>query len=309
LTEEFRRFVEHLEVERGFSAHTLQAYRIDLEQFCDYITNGMKSFARPEDEPRPPASIEALRKASRNHVRGFLAHVQSSGGCPRTAARKLASLRAAYKYFIRMNQLDENPAKTVKAPRLERDLPEVLSVTEVTALLEAPDVSEPLGARDRALLEVLYSAGIRASEIAGLQLRDVDLISGTVLVLGKRKKERIGHLGQYAVDALHAYLRVRAELGKPTHDKVFVNARGGPLTTRSIQRVVERYARATLPGRRNVTPHTLRHTFATHVLDGGADLRVVQEMLGHASLSTTQIYTHVSIERLKNVYQDTHPHA
>ncbi|HNR30625.1 MAG TPA: tyrosine recombinase XerC [Candidatus Hydrogenedentes bacterium] len=302
-------FVNYLKTERGFSRHTLRAYMNDLDQFCDFVQRGAAAFAHPVGEPRPKASIEALRQATRTEVRAFLAHVQTTGGTARTAARKLASLRAAYKFLVRRGFLEDNPAQSVKSPKLSRELPEVLSIPEVTALLEAPDTATPLGARDRALLETLYSGGIRAAECAGLRIGDLDLGRGVMRVLGKRNKERIAQLGSFAAKAIETYLAARGQLGNPDHDLLFVNHRGGPLTTRSIQRVVERYARATLPGRREVSPHTLRHTFATHMLNGGADLRVVQELLGHESLSSTQIYTHVSIDRLKQVYHDAHPHA
>ena len=200
-------------------------------------------------------------------------------------------------------------ALAVKSPKIPRDLPDVLTIPEVTAILEAPDLSQPLGLRDKALLETLYSSGIRASELSALTQKDIDFISGTVRVMGKRNKERIAQLGSYSIDALNAYFRVRGDLGKPNHTVVFVNFRGGPLTTRSVQRVVEKYVRQVLPGRTEVSPHTFRHSFATHMLDAGADLRVIQELLGHESLSTTQIYTHISIDRLKEVYHQTHPHA
>jgi len=302
------RFINYLETERAFSAHTLRAYLLDLAQFCDYVNSGPDAMSR-EAEERPAPSVEVLRRAGRNDIRAFLAHVQTAGGAPKTSARKLAAIRAAYRFFVRIGELEANPAQTVKSPKLARDLPDVLSIPEVTALLDAPDASEPLGVRDRAILETLYSSGIRAAELAGLTLRSVDLVGGTMVVLGKRRKERIAHLGTYAVEALQAYLRVRGSLGNPKHERLFVNFRGGPLTTRSVQRVVEQYVRKTLPGRRAISPHTLRHTFATHMLDAGADLRVVQELLGHESLSSTQIYTHVSIDRLKQVYRDAHPHA
>jgi len=316
-TPDIQRFVNYLEVERGFSAHTVRAYLHDLEQFCDYVVNGVCALERGPEDPRPPATLDALRRAERNDIRAFLAHSQTvskggsarGGGSARTSARKLAALRTAYRFFVRMNDLEENPAQTVKSPKLARDLPGVLSIPEVTALVEAPDLDDPLGLRDRAVLETLYSSGIRAAELAGLRLGSVDLGNGTMLVLGKRKKERIAYLGSHAVSAISDYLAVRLGLGRPDHDRLFVNARGGPLTTRSVQRILERYAREVLPGRRAISPHTLRHTFATHMLNAGADLRVVQELLGHESLSSTQIYTHVSIDRLKQVYHDTHPHA
>jgi integrase/recombinase XerC len=302
-------FVDYLAVEKGFSPHTLRAYLHDLDQFCDYVAHGPAAFERDAADPHPPASLDVLGRAVRNDVRGFLAHVQTRGGTARTSARKLASIRAAYKFCVRSGRLADNPAQTVRSPKLGRNLPEALTIPEVTALVEAPDTSLPLGVRDRALLEVLYSSGIRAAELAALDIQSLDLDTGLMRVLGKRRKERLGQLGQYAIQALREYLGVRPQLGEPRHDKLFVNHRGGPLATRSVQRIVEKYVRQILPGRREISPHTLRHTFATHMLNAGADLRVVQELLGHESLSSTQIYTHVSIDRLKQVYRDSHPHA
>lgn len=301
----FDDFADHLEAERAYSVHTVRAYINDLHQFCAYLTRGPE----PGDEAPPEGDRTVLARANRNDIRAFLGHMRASGAAPRTAARKLAALRAAYKFYVRVGKLSENPAKPVKSPKLSRELPDVLSIPEVTALIEAPDTSGPLGVRDRALLEVLYSSGIRAAELAGLTTRDVDLIGGTIRVLGKRRKERIAHLGRYAVKAADQYLRVRHQLGNPRGARLFVNHRGGPLTTRSVQRIVEKYVRQVLPGRREVSPHTLRHTFATHLLNAGADLRVVQELLGHESLTSTQIYTHVGIDRLKEIYKDAHPHA
>jgi len=306
---EVLQFVHHLKVERGYSQHTLRAYLNDLDQFGDFLVNGPEALRRVPGDPRARASLDTLRKAEKREVRAFLAHVQTTGGSARTAARKLAAIRAAYAFFVRTERIDENPAKNVKFPKLGRELPEVLSIPEVTQLMEAPDTTTPLGLRDRALLETLYSSGVRAAELTALKLGDLALGQGAMRVFGKRKKERVAQLGSYAVKAVQAYLGVRAELGAPKHDIVFVNFRGGPLTPRSLQRVVTKYVRQILPGRHEVSPHTLRHTFATHMLDGGADLRVVQELLGHKSLSSTQIYTHVSIDRLKQVYRDAHPHA
>lgn len=306
---EVLQFVNHLRVERGCSPHTLRAYLGDLNQFCDFVAEGPAALTREPGAFRPRATLDVLARAGKEEVRSYLAHVRTLGATPRTAARKLASLRTAYGYFQRAGKIADNPAAAVHAPRLSRELPEVLSIPEVTALVEAPDAATPLGLRDRATLETLYSSGVRASELAGLALPDLDLDRAVMRVVGKRKKERIAHLGGPAVAALRAYLAVRPQLGAPRHERVFVNARGGPLTTRSVQRIVERYVRQALPARREVSPHTLRHTFATHMLDAGADLRVVQELLGHESLSSTQIYTHVSIERLREVYSEAHPHA
>lgn len=306
---EVLQFVNYLKTERNFSQHTLRAYLNDLDQFCDFLVNGPDAMQRPAGEPRPRASMQVMGKAAKNDIRTFLAHVQTTGGSGRTAARKLASIRAVYKFFVRNDFLEENPAQHIKSPKLGRDLPEFLSIPEVTSLLEAPDLGTPLGLRDRALLEILYSSGLRASELCALTFDRLDLEEGQMRVMGKRKKERIAQLGAHALEAIRNYLGKRSELGHPSHDVVFVNFRGGPLTSRSLQRVVDKHVRQALPGRKEISPHTLRHTFATHMLDAGADLRVVQELLGHESLSSTQIYTHVSIDRLKEVYRHAHPHA
>jgi len=305
-------FFEHLRVERGLSAHTIRAYECDLEHFCDYIQNKAQAFAPDAEETRKQrvvADLETLKKATRNDIRSFLAHVQSSGGSVKTASRKLSALKTLYRFLVRQGLLETNPVMTTRTPKQRRYLPAVLSIDEVLKLLNAVDGEDPISLRDRALLEVLYSTGMRANECATLTIASLDLSSGLVRVFGKRRKERLVPLGSYAKQYLMKYLLVRSELGKPTHNIVFVNARGGPLTTRSIQRIVERYAREVLPYRDDVSPHTLRHSFATHMLDGGADLRVVQEILGHEQLSTTQIYTHISIEHLREVYLKTHPHA
>ncbi|MBX3176050.1 MAG: tyrosine recombinase [Candidatus Hydrogenedentes bacterium] len=302
-------FVNYLKLERNYSPHTLRAYLRDLEHFCVYMVHGPRAFEPEADDLMVAPSLDLLQRADKQAIRSYLAHLQTRGSSPKTTARKLASLRAAYKYFVQSDYLADNPARAVRTPQLARDLPDVLSIPEVTALLEAPDLGKPLGVRDRALLETLYSSGARASEVRGVAMQDLDMLESTMRVIGKRRKERIVHLGSHARRALDAYLRIRHTLGQPQHDVLFVNARGGPLTTRSIQRVVETYVRQVLPGRREVSPHTLRHTFATHMLDGGADLRTVQELLGHENLSSTQIYTHVSIERLRHVYETAHPHA
>jgi integrase/recombinase XerC len=302
-------FVNYLKVERNYSPHTLRAYRRDLDHFCSYMVHGSQSLEDDGESLDVAASLDILQSVSKQDIRAYLAHIQTRGSSAKTTARKLASLRAAYRYFVQSDFLAENPAKAVKTPTLARELPDVLSIPEVTSLLEAPDSEKPLGVRDRALLETLYSSGARASEIRSVSLEDLDMAQSTMRVFGKRRKERIVHLGRFAREALDKYLRIRSALGRPKHGTLFVNFRGGALTTRSIQRVVEQYVRETLPGRRHVSPHTLRHTFATHMLDGGADLRTVQELLGHENLSSTQIYTHVSIERLRTVYEQAHPHA
>lgn len=305
-------FFEHLRVERGLSPHTLRAYESDLEHFCDFIQNKKEAFSSEADETRKQritASLETLQKASRNDIRSFLAHVQSFGGSTKTASRKLSALKTVYRFFVRQGIITSNPALTIRTPKQRRNLPAVLSIDETLQLLNSVDGEDAISVRDRALLEVLYSTGMRANECATLKLSSLDTSSGLIRVFGKRRKERLVPLGSYAKQYLTKYLFIRFELGQPSHDIVFVNARGGPLTTRSIQRIIEKHARKTLPWRDDVSPHTLRHSFATHMLDGGADLRVVQEILGHEQLSTTQIYTHISIEHLREVYLKSHPHA
>ncbi len=303
------RYLNYLRVERNFSRHTLRAYANDIAQFSDFLESGAAALQRDKDAVRPPASLDILKRATKRDVRAFLAHAQTAGCTARTAARKMAALRSVYAFFLREKTIDANPTQGIRSPRLSRALPDVLSIPEVTALVEAPDTATPPGKRDRALLELLYSCGLRAAELAGLRMEAIFYEQQTLRVLGKRAKERLVPVGACALAALRDYQQVRGALGAPEHNIVFVNHRGGPLTTRSVQRIVERYAQEALPTRRDVSPHTLRHTFATHMLDAGADLRVVQEMLGHESLSSTQIYTHVSIERLRQVYRDAHPHA
>lgn len=301
--------MNHMRAERNLSRNTIRAYRNDLDQFCDFLENGAAAFAREPDEVRTTASLKALERATRDDVRRFLAHSRTAGATAKTAARKLASLRAAYKFFTRTGRIIDDPASQVKTPKLTRGLPETLSVAEVAALLDAPDKTTPLGKRDRAVLEVLYSSGMRASELTGLKQADLNLREGSARVFGKRAKERIAYLGEPALAALTEYLPVRTALCDGSHDVVFVNARGGALTARSVQRIVDLHSRKALPMREGISPHTLRHSFATHLLDAGADLRVVQELLGHDSLASTQVYTHVSIDRLKAIYRDAHPHA
>jgi len=297
-------FLRYLEGDRNVSSHTLRAYANDLAQFLTFLgdTAGESAASPPE------ASL--LEGVTRHTIREYLGTLQVRGMASRTLARKLAALRSFFKYLHARGVCRTNPAKMVSARKLGRPLPQFLSIEEVRGLLEAPDTSTDLGKRDRALLETVYSTGVRAGELAALQTKQLDLISGVIKVFGKGRKERIALLGSPAVQALREYLGVRSEL---TEEKdvgaLFVNHRGGPLTSRSIQRIVHRYASAALPTRRDVSPHTLRHSFATHMLDRGADLRSVQELLGHASLTSTQIYTHLTTERLKRVYKSAHPHA
>jgi integrase/recombinase XerC len=290
------RFLEHLDTERNLSDHTLRAYSTDIVEFSRLSDGGAE--LRPGD-------VDHLM------LRAYLAKLREASRSRSTIARKLASLRSFFRFLVREEVVEDNPAADLRTPRRERRLPAVMDETQVRALIEQPDTSTFLGLRDRAILEILYSTGMRASELVGANLDDVDLIGEVIRVRGKRKKERLAHLGRYAVVALEDYLEQRRlEPRAPFFDKraLLLNRFGKRLSDRSLRRVLNKYFKqAGL--RLHVTPHTLRHTFATHLVDHGADLRSVQELLGHENLGTTQIYTHVSAERLKKVYEKAHPRA
>ena len=293
------RFTAHLADERNLSPHTVKSYRTDLVQFLDYL-----------DSILPAGGMPTPQDITRNTIRSFMAQLRGVPMEPATVARKLASIRAFFKYLCREGVCETNPAMVVATPKTGSRLPKYLEIEDVERLLSTPDSSAPTGLRDRAMLELLYSTGIRAAELAGLAVRDVDLVGGTLRVRGKGRKERIVPVGSHAVRAVRVYLRVRREFTSPTQsDALWLNRYGSPISVRSIHRMVAKYAREALPERRGVSPHTLRHSFATHMLNAGADLRVVQELLGHANLTTTQIYTHVSTKRLREVYRSSHPHA
>lgn len=289
-------FLRHLRNERNLSPHTVRAYEGDLLRFAAFQGGEMGLVERPPDLP-------AMRR--------FLAELQKGGYQRASIARLLACLRTFYDYFLRDNRIGLNPVRAVRTPRLEKKLPGVLDEDEVKRLLEAVSGDGFSDLRDRAVLETLYGGGLRVSELAGLDLGDVQLEEGTALVRGKGDKERLAPLGSAATSALLAWLPERARLmerlGTST-DAVFLNKNGTRLDVRSVRRLLN--SRASLAGlKKAVTPHALRHSFATHLLNKGADLRAVQELLGHASLTTTQIYTHVSTHRLKDVYDKAHPRA
>jgi integrase/recombinase XerD len=292
-------FLAYLEFERGLSRNTLEAYRTDLLQFGRFLDR---------------RELSALDAAPAD-VADFLAEL-AGGDADRPPAstatihRKAACLRSFYRHVRREGLLDSDPTATLSAPRRSRKLPDVLTRGEVDRLLAVPRGTQPAALRDRALLEVMYACGLRASELIGLELPDVDLEEGLIRARGKGSKERVVPMGQAAVRALRAYL----ERGRPAlvrdggESHLFVNFRGGALTRQGLYKIVRRHAvRAGLADR--MSPHTLRHTFATHLLTGGCDLRSVQEMLGHADVSTTQVYTHLSSQRLKDVYFRAHPRA
>jgi integrase/recombinase XerD len=281
-----------LRLQKGLSEHTTLSYGRDLSQCAEFLGERGAS----------------LKSASGDDVRAFLA-----GGewRPSTRARKAAALRSFYKEAIQNDVVDVDPTRALAGPRLESRLPRVLSVTEVERMLSLPK-GDPLGLRDRAMLETLYGAGLRASEVLGLRLQDIDLEVGFVRTVGKGGKERVVPLGRMAVEALRAYdergRRLLGGAGRLKAPELFLNDRGRRLSRQGLHLIIKRYAReAGLAA--DVSAHTLRHSFATHLLEGGADLRAVQEMLGHADLSTTQIYTHVSSAHLQKTYRDAHPRA
>jgi len=288
-------------LEKGASEHTCRGYLHDLCHFAGFIS---ASQLYPVSET---GEVD-VRRVGRDIIRVYLRALFGSNKRS-SIARKLASLRSFFQYLVREGIIPRNPAKGVASPKRERYIPRALTVDEMFRLLDAPDRSDPPGLRDRAILELLYSSGIRVGELIQLNCDDVEWELGIVKVLGKGNKERIVPIGSKAIEALRDALRGRGSSAAQggTHP-LFVNARGGRLTDRSVRRIVETYAkRCGLGG--NITPHALRHSFATHLLDAGADLRDIQELLGHVSLSTTQKYTHVSVGGLMEIYDKAHPRS
>ncbi|TWT59318.1 tyrosine recombinase XerC [Rubinisphaera italica] len=294
----FDGFLRYLRVERNASELTRKSYAEDFASFLDYCQDRLGSVPRPAE-----ADIPCLR--------GYLTYLHECGYQRTTIARRLACLRSLFRYCCREQMCSSNPAKALRTPRVGRKLPHYLNSREVAALLEAPPANEAAGLRDRAILETLYTAGLRVAELVSLNIGDWDRDANIIRVRGKGKKERIAPIGSYADKALSRWLDVRENGPRSTADDqqaLFLNKFGCRLTTRSIGRMIEKYLKQT--GLSDKTsPHTLRHSFATHLLDGGADLRSVQELLGHKSLTTTQIYTHVSAARLRDTYEKAHPHA
>ncbi len=294
---EIAQFLRYLDVERNASDLTIKSYREDLMDLADFLTDeGQKKVA--------PRDVDA------SQLRGYVSALHDAGYARTSIARKLASLRSFYRFAQRQQMADTNPAKPLRNPRGHRKLPHFLTSDEVNTLLGSPDANDAMGLRDIAILEVIYSAGLRVSEVVGMNDRDLDFEEGTVRIRGKGKKERIGSIGKHAAKALHSYyaVRNRADHGDSKDLPTFTNRFGQRLTTRSIARMLEKYIKESGLDSRT-TPHTLRHSFATHLLDRGADIRSVQEMLGHKSLVTTQIYTHVSTTALKQAYTKAHPRA
>ena len=289
------RFLTYLRAGRNASPYTVKNYRSDIGQFLDYCR---------------AKGVGSIEQIDRSLLRAYLAELDAAGYVKASIARRMAELRSFGDFLVREDVLERNPFRTVGAPRIPKRLPRYLTTAELEVLLSVPDTSTPRGLRDRAIIEVLYAAGLRVSELVGLNVTDVDLAQAQVRVVGKGGKERIGLLGRPAVRAVSAYLNGgRPELlGQRPTGALWLNHRGGRLTVRGVALVLDKAGRQA-GIRTPVTPHVLRHTFATHLLDGGADLRVVQELLGHANLVTTQIYTHVSQSRAREVYLRAHPRA
>ncbi len=286
-------FLDALWAERGLSDHTLTAYRADLAGFAGALG----------------ARGKALLEAGREDIQDYLATRLSAGGSPRTAARLLSALRRFYRYQLREGRIGQDPTVRIEPPRLGRPLPDALSEEEVERLLQAPDPQDAEGLRDRAMLELLYATGLRVSELVGLGETQLNLRHGVVRVFGKGSKERLVPLGEEASSWVGRYLvEARAKLmrGHPPSKAVFVTRRGGPMTRQAFWYLIRRHAR-TADIVKHLSPHTLRHAFATHLLNHGADLRVVQMLLGHSDLSTTQIYTHVANARLQALHAAHHP--
>lgn len=284
------KFLNYLTIERNASPHTLRNYRKDLEILRQSLG----------ERPWEQADLLALRQ--------FAAGQRASGLSKVTIARRVASTRSFFRFLHREGLVAVNPALGLTRPKQDRRLPAFLSVEEATRLVEAPQGEDFAGCRDRAILETLYSTGLRVSELVGLRIRDVDLIGGTLRAIGKGRKERMVPVGSYSLQAIRRYLKAMGPQWSEPDKPLFQNRLHGTLTDRSVRRILNRYLARVSVGLK-VSPHALRHSFATHLLDRGADLRSVQELLGHSSLTTTQVYTHVTTERLKKVYESAHPRA
>ena len=287
------RFLRYLQVERNCSELTIKSYREDLEILIEYLVDVGHSLR--------PDAVTPL------DLRRYVAALHDAGYAKTSISRRLACMRSFFKFAQREGICQSNPAKPLRNPRRERKLPHFLTGKEIGKLLLAPPAKEAMGLRDRAILETLYSAGLRVSELVGIDVEDLDLEDGLVRVRGKGKRERLAPLGSHAIKAVKRWLKVR-EPNRKTKGALFLNKFGGRLTTRSVARMLDKYLKLTGLDLRT-SPHTLRHSFATHLLDRGADIRSVQELLGHKSLVTTQIYTHVSTAGLRKVYERAHPRA
>ena len=290
LPDQAEEYLASLRSERGLAANTLAAYRRDLGQYFESLGTA------------PPDAAS---------VSGFIAQLHERGLAPATVARKIAAVRGYHRFLVAEGMAADDPTVLLASPRRGAPLPKALSIEEVQRLLDVPDRTTPLGSRDAALLEFLYATGCRVGEVVGVDVLDVDLEEGSALVTGKGAKQRIVPLGSYAIDAVAEYLPIRMELraGRRDPGRLFLNARGAPLTRQGVWQIVRRVGRRAGLAEDRVSPHVLRHSAATHMVEGGADLRSVQEILGHASISTTQVYTRVAPRHLYEVYVSSHPRS
>jgi integrase/recombinase XerC len=289
-------FLQYLQLERNLSPHTIRAYKIDLEAFIAFLKQ---------------QNIQGLKEITSQQIRTYLMSLMQSLHRS-TVNRKLASIRSFFKFLLKKRCIKTHPAEAIFGPKQEKELPHFLTVDETFRLLDKPEVKTPLDCRNKAILELLYATGVRVGELVGLNLDDVDLKHGKILVYGKGRKHRLVFIGEKAKQALENYLQIR-KAEKPVcrqgreEKAFFLNVRGERLSARSVERMVKKYSMCGIF--KDVYPHMLRHSFATHLLNQGTDLRVVQELLGHASLATTQKYTHVTVEKLMEVYDKTHPRS
>ncbi len=290
-------YMHFLLVEKGLAKNTLESYQRDLKNYSKYL--------------QKVEGISTFNEVTRGNIIGFLGHLKNQGKSSKTIARHVASIRSFHQFLLREKTVEQDPTVHIETPKTERSLPKVLSLAEVEALMEAPDEGTPLGLREKAMLEILYATGIRVSELITLKVEDVHLTMGFVRCIGKGNKERIIPIGQTAMNILQKYLeegRPKLRSSKHRDESLFLNHHGKGLSRQGFWKILKALSKkANIE--KDLTPHTLRHSFATHLLENGADLRAVQEMLGHADISTTQIYTHVTKTRLKDVYSKYHPRA
>ncbi|MED4070438.1 site-specific tyrosine recombinase XerD [Priestia endophytica] len=290
-------FIHYLVVERGLAPNTIESYKRDLVKYAEYL--------------KKVETVSSFEEVTREHIIAFMRYMMENGKSSKTIARHVASIRSFHQFLLREHIVDKDPSVHIETPQVERTLPKVLSPDEVEALLTAPDESTPFGRREKAMLELLYATGIRVTELMNLNVEDVHMTMGFVRCIGKGDKERIVPMGKMASEALQKYI----EEGRPKllkrnqkEEALFLNHHGRRLTRQGFWKILKKLA-LSAQIEKELTPHTLRHSFATHLLENGADLRAVQEMLGHADISTTQIYTHVTKKRLKDVYNEFHPRA
>jgi integrase/recombinase XerC len=320
-------FLSYLLDERAFSAYTGRCYGVDLRQYLVWITEeqnltldipaekaAWQRYSSGEKEIAghvgPETISEHIISADTEYLRSFLAYLAESNYSPATMARKIATLRSFYKWLERNGCIETNPMTLIRTPRQKRRLPKAIGVEDIEKLLSAPNDKTLLGARDRAIMETLYSTGIRVSELVGINFGDIDETGQAIIIRGKGRKERIVPLGTHAMSAISHYLRVILEnkISNESEDPLFINKHSTRLSTRSVRRKVSKYLEQ-VGLDPSISPHTLRHSFATHLLDNGADLRSVQELLGHQSLSTTQVYTHLTTKRVRESFDEAHPRA